>query len=194
MRLLDYGKIVPGTIFGSTKLFGAAGSIIRATTAGLKNTFNPWIATHIFIAVQEHGLLYGIGMEFPRIRIVDLCDYENGILGEHLVFAAVPRELKENRELQEKANWWLLESHRRRVKYDLKELLLFWKITVRDDPEKLICSDLARNMLRFLNIPYPNDWNTKVDPYDHQKYFTNTSQLIKYWRHHEHNKAAVQLH
>lgn len=180
MKQFDYGKFYPGLVLGTTAM-DPLGAIIRATTAGWQNIFNPNVCSHILTVVKEHDLLYGIEMALPKIREVDLSDYEHSNWGNHLVFAAnfiSPTDY----ESQDKANEWLLKCHTIGIKYDFVELLKFWDDKIRNDPKELICSDLIRNMLEYLKITIPVQWDHLVSPYDIQKYATDNAKLIKWWK------------
>jgi hypothetical protein len=180
MKRFDYSKLYPGVVLGTTDM-SPLGMIIRATTAGVQNTFNPNIATHVLAVVKEHDLLYGMEMAEPKIREVDLTEYEHSDFGNHVVFAA--NFIKwDDYKTQEKANAWLLKSHTLGIKYDFIELFRFWDAEIPDDPKKLICSDLIRNMMKYIGINIPIQWLQLCDPYDIQKYAENNSQLIKWWK------------
>ena len=168
---------VPGMIIGTTDLLSPIGLPIRITTAGWQNALNPRIATHIAIVCKEHDLFYFMEMALPKIREADCNEYEHGILGDHVVFAAMPFAA-DDLSMQNQANNFLLESHRIGIKYGTEELFKFWDIPVHPDKKKLICSELSRNMCRQLNIPYPKEWDTLVSPYDEQKFYTSENKLI----------------
>jgi hypothetical protein len=179
-KKFDYSKFYPGLVLGTTDMSPIA-MAIRATTAGIQNIFNPNISTHVLAVVKEHDLLYGIEMAPPRIREIDLNKYEHGPLLNHIVFAAHFIEW-DDYKTQDKVNEWLLESHTKGIKYDIIELFKFWDDDIPDDPKKLICSDLIRNMMKFINIKIPIEWNKLCDPYDIQRYSTNNNKLIKWWK------------
>lgn len=200
-RIIDYGKLKPGMIVGTTDTLHPMGIVTRATEVtqsvdsvlqGLSNALNPDVASHIFCIVEEHELLYGVGMKWPKVSMEDICDYQHGPLGNHIVFVAdpVPRAVKysplihdevDEEELRIRLNKWLLECHKRSIKYDLDGLLAFWHIA-KDDPRKLICSELAREMLYWHNMYFPSSWMIKVSPFDIQRHYTDTAQLVKWWR------------
>ena len=181
----NYGVLLPGYIVGATDTLSSFGVITRITETGdIRNAFNPDISSHIFLIVKEHDLLYGIEMALPKIRQCDLNEYEHGNLGDHAVFMANPfgESYIDNYDLQDEVNNWILKCHALGIQYGLEELLKFWDIPVHTDPKKLICSDLARNMLKFFKVPYPSVWDTKDSPYDHQKYFTEKKMLVPNWK------------
>jgi hypothetical protein len=173
----DYDKFVPGMIIGTTNIFSPVGLPIRITTAGLHNAFNPRIATHIAIVCKEHDLYYFMEMKLPKIHQSDCNEYEHGIFGDHVVFAALPFPA-DDYYMQELANKFLLESHRIGIKYDIKELFKFWDMPVHNDKRKLICSDLSRNMCQYIGVSYPEEWDTLVSPYDEQKFYTKENKLV----------------
>jgi hypothetical protein len=173
---IDYSKLRPGMIIGTTDMSPFA-ITTRITNAGIKNAFNPNVCTHIAIVCKEHDLFYLMEMALPKIREADCHKYEHGQFGNHIVFAAMPFDI-DDYTLQEKANDFLLESHRIGVKYDIKELFKFWGFHTYNDKKKLICSDLARNMMWQLNIKYPLEWDSIVSPWDEQVYFTHTEKLV----------------
>jgi hypothetical protein len=162
---LNYSELCPGMVIGTTNLFSPLAAIIRATTAGIKNIFNKKISSHIVIVCEEHDLLYGMEMAWPKIRQIDLNDIE-----KHIVFIAKDSALVDE-DLQWKCNHWLLTSHYIGVRYDWKELFRFWNIQTYDDKKKWICSDLYREMLKYNGMNYPKEWNNKCDPYDIQRYY-----------------------
>lgn len=163
MKLPPYGTLTPGTVIGTTSVLSPLGAVIRCTTAGMCNAFNPGIASHVLMVVNVHDLLYGVEMSWPKIRMVGLND-----IGRIAFCESVIPDY--NYDLQHRCNKWLLKSHEIGVKYDLKELLKFWKIKAFDDPRKLVCSGLYREMCRGCGIPYPNRWNDRVSPYDVQRH------------------------
>lgn len=167
--ILDYSKLVPGMVIGTTCLTSPLAAIIRFTTAGPRYVFSRLAASHIVIVVREHDLYYGMEMTWPKIRQIDLCDID-----KYVVFYTADRTLT-NYRMQDQCNEWLLKSHYIGVKYDWKELFKFWDMPVYDDPKRLICSDLYREMCRCNKIPYPKKWNTKVSPWDIQKYYVRQS-------------------
>lgn len=173
----DYSKFVPGTIIGTSNILSPIGLPIRITTAGWKNAFNPNIATHIAIICKEHDLYYFMEMLLPKIRQSDCNEYEHGAFGDHVVFAALPFAA-DDYDSQEKANKFLLQCHRIGIKYGTEELFRFWDIPLPDDKNRLICSELARNMLGYIGISYPKEWDNLVSPYDEQKFFTKENKLI----------------
>ena len=181
----NYGALLPGFIVGTTSTFTLFGAITRMTERkSLTNVFDPNTASHIFLITREHDLLNGVEMAIPTIRQCDLNEYEHGNCGNHAVFVANPfgDTYYENYSLQEEVNFWILKCHTIGIKYDWKELMKFWDMPVYDDPKKLICSDLARNMLKTFKVPYPSVWDTKDSPYDHQKYFTEKKMLVPNWK------------
>lgn len=164
-------------IIGTTDITSLIGLPIRITTAGWRNAFNPNIATHIAIVCKEHDLFYFMEMLLPKIHQTDCNTYENGIFGDHVVFSALPFAV-DDYDAQEKANKFLLQSHRIGIKYGTEELFKFWDIPVPADKNKLICSELARNMLNYIGVPYPEKWDILVSPYDEQLFYTNEKKLI----------------
>ena len=174
---LDYDKLKPGMILGVTSMSPFA-ITTRITTAGMHNAFNLKIATHIAIVCQEHGLYYIMEMATPKIRERDINEYDSGCLwSNRIVFAAYPFQPWDIVS-QKDANDFLLESHRIGVQYNIEELFEFWGIDLPEDHSKIICSDLARNMMRVLKLPYPIEWDKKVSPWDIQKFFIKSNELI----------------
>ena len=162
MKILKaYKYLRPGMCIGVTKLISPLGAIIRATTAGFINTFNPQIASHIVCVAESKGLLYGVEMNYPKIRRVDLNDLDP------VVFVGYHPDLD-----QSEANDWLWESHARRIKYGILEVLEFWGLPT-DQPKRMICSELYKEMLKAQGLIYPKEWDVKVSPYDIQKYIVN---------------------
>lgn len=174
MRKINYDTLRPGYIIGTTMTIHPMAMITKITTAGMKNIFNPNIATHCLAVCQEHDLLYGMEMTYPKIRQVDLCDYEHCRAGNHIVFIAKIPDI-----FCEKANNFLLESHRRGIKYDIAGLLEFWGLT-NDNKKKLYCSELIRQMFKYIPLYYPKEWDEKVSPYAVQN-FTKEYQF-KWWK------------
>lgn len=180
----NYGKLLPGMIVGTTDTFTTFGALTRATEAGIKNAMNTNISSHIALIVKEHSLLYLVEMALPKIHEVDLNKYEHGDFGNHAVFCANPfgQDYIYNYDLQEKVNNWILQCHTIGIKYDIKELFLFWDVPVHNDPKKLICSDLARNMMDTFKLPVPKEWDKKCNPYDIQKYMTDKKMMVESWK------------
>jgi hypothetical protein len=183
----NYDKLLPGFIVGTTDTFTTFGAITRATEAGIKNIMNPNISSHIFLIVKEHDLIFGVEMVLPKIRMCDLNKYEYGKLGNHAVFVANPFRLIDyryeyNYTMQESVNAWILKCHTIGIKYDIKELFKFWDLPVHDNKQKLICSELARNMLHQFEISYPPSWVEKVSPYDIQKWACNENLFVSDWK------------
>jgi hypothetical protein len=157
---LDYDLLKPGTVIGVTSTGGILSWLIKATTRGLKYANCKDTASHIVVVAEHQGLYYGIEMTWPKIRRVDL-----NSIGD-IVFVRKHVRL-DNSEMQDRANWWLWESHSKGIRYDLKGLLEFWKIG-KDDKGKMYCSELYYYMLKYLKIEYPKKWDKKVSPYDVQ--------------------------
>lgn len=159
---IDYNKLYPGIVIGTTSMSPLA-MAIRTTTTGIKNIFNLDISTHVMIVCKDHDLFYGMEMNWPKIRNIDL----NKI--GHISFIGGNIN-KDNYELQDKCNDWLWKSHSIGIRYDIKELFKFWGLPVYDDPKKYVCSDLVREMYKCNSISYPDKWNDKCSPYHIQKY------------------------
>lgn len=162
MQRLDYATLRPGMLIGTTNLIHPISLIVRGTTAGLKNAFNSKIASHVLVVCETHDVLYGMEMAWPKIRRVDLKDYTKW--PERIVFIAEHLDVNPAR-----ANEFLWESYSLRIRYGLFELLEFWGLPT-DQPDKMICSELYREMLKDQGISFPSKWDEKVSPYDEQKW------------------------
>lgn len=180
----NYSKLLPGMIMGTTDTFTTFGAITRATEAGVKNAMNPNIASHIALIVKEHDLLYVVEMALPKIRQGDLNEYEHNNFGNHAVFVANPfgSDYVTNYDLQDQVNKWILRCHMIGIKYNLEELFRFWDVPFHDNSQKLICSELARNMMDNFKLPFPKEWNDLCDPYDIQRYVTENKMLVEGWK------------
>jgi hypothetical protein len=180
----NYGKLLPGMIVGTTDTLSAFGILTRSTEAGIKNAMNSNIASHIALIVKEHDLLYVVEMALPKIRQGDLNEYEHSNLGDHAVFVANPFgfDYQTNYDLQDKVNKWILKCHTIGIKYNLEELFRFWDIPLHDSTKKLICSELARNMMETFKLPVPKEWDNLCNPYDIQKYVTENKMLVEGWK------------
>lgn len=174
MKKINNSVLRPGYIIGTTMTIHPMAMITKITTAGIKNIFNPNIATHCLAVTQEHGLNYGVEMAWPKIRQIDLNNFEHCSMGNHIVFvASIPDGLCDF------ANEFLLESHRRAIKYDIKGLLEFWELA-KDEKKKLYCSELIREEMKMLELLYPVEWNEKVSPIQIQLFTKPTH--IKWWK------------
>jgi hypothetical protein len=185
LKQIDYGKLLPGDIIGSTgSIFDPVSCLIRGTTAGIDHALDPTIASHVFVVCKEHDLLYGMSMDLNGLSQDDLNTWEHGVFGDHIVFVARPFEW-DNYALQDKINQWLLKSHEIGIKYDVLELLRWWGLPVYDDPKKIVCGDFTRIMLQTFGLAHPKEWDVdfrKSDPWDQQAYFTNAKKLINWWK------------
>lgn len=171
----NYPELCPGDIVGTTRLLSPFAIITRMTCAGVKNAFNPKIATHVRVIMGSTKLLYALEMQWPKKPNLHLVDLK-GTEGE-TVF--VKRSLPLYAKYQE-VNDWLISSHSMSVRYDLKELLKFWNLAQDDSGKKWICSDLPREMFRHFGVPYDEKFNDKVSPYDWQT--TKNLVPVKWWR------------
>ena len=174
MKRINYNILKPGYIIGTTMTVHPMAMITKITTAGIKNIFNPNISTHCLAVCSSHGLLYGVEMAWPIIRMVGLNEYEHGTLGNHIVFVA-----KIPDDYTDAANLFLKESHFYGIKYDILGLLEFWGLA-QDSKKKLYCSELIREMNKKIGLPYPEVWDEKVSPLDLQRQTENNH--IKWWK------------
>jgi hypothetical protein len=187
MKCINYGKLLPGMIIGTTDTFDPLSAIIRISeTSNAANVLNPCIASHVLAVCQEHDLLYGMGMTWPKIHQDDLNTFDNGdyvVFKSHIVFVADPFTSFDY-EKRDAANKFLLHSHTLAIKYDIVELLRWWNFPVNDDPKKLVCGDLTYAMMWSMKLDYPKEWDSNItrhDPWDQQRYFTESKKTIN-WR------------
>jgi hypothetical protein len=172
MKYIDPDKLQPGDIVGITDLSWFA-CVERTTINGLGNVFNQMLSTHIAVVCDRgSGLLYFCEMMYPTIQMNNLQEYDHLKPMEHITFVGRHPALAADGGKRMACNDFLIESHAHLVKYDLLELLKFWDMPVPDDPKKIICSDLPRNMLRAVGLPYPMAWDVKCSPYDWQVWNT----------------------
>lgn len=162
---IDYSRLAAGDILGTTRL-DPLGCIIRATEAGLFNIFNMKVSSHIMIVCQDHDLFYGMELTWPKIRMIDLPV-------KWVFHARIPGVSA----FSDKVNQWILKCHSMNIKYDWKGLLEFWHLT-DDEKEKWYCSEFAREMMRFIGVPFPFAWEQKVSPWDMQQYCKEKNLMV----------------
>jgi hypothetical protein len=186
---IDYSRLMPGTIIGTASYCHPISLLIReGETWDWRALFNSKIATHTLIVVKEHDLLYGIEMTPPKIHQRDLSTLsDSNIFGDHMVFAATPQIVRGDHILQEYISKWLLKLHYLGVlKYDWRGLFQFPLNKLQDilglresatsDSKKYYCSEFVNLYLKTLetwtgvNLHLPNSWNSKVSPWDIQKF------------------------
>jgi len=201
--MLDYSKLAPGMIIGTTCVREFAGALIRTIEDGPQHAFDGMVAEHVLCVCESYGLKYGMEMG-PRhkddrgpqlteddnnklkIRRVDLKDYDGGKNGNHIVFVADPfGHTGAPWRYRDAANRFLWTAHALGIGYDTLELVKFLKLPVYDSSTKWICSDLSREMIKGVNrentnfpVSYPKEWDEKTSPFDQQKYYTETNQLV----------------
>jgi hypothetical protein len=176
----NHAKILPGFIIGTTDTWSVLGAFIRSTEAGILHTFDANVSSHIVLTCNAYRLNYGMQMLVPKINRCNLSDYEHDNNGDHGVFMANPfgNDYLTNADMQDKVNRWIWQCYSIGIKYNIEELFRFWDIPFPEGTDKIICSDLARNMLRNFNILFPSMWNSKCNPLDIQKYETSNNMLV----------------
>jgi hypothetical protein len=133
---------------------------------GWRNMFRQDLPNHIAIVVnRSHGLLYLAEMLGKGIALTEIHEYEQRAPLQHVCFVGRHAALNEA-STQVKLNNYLLEAHARKVKYGYEGLLLFLNLKVKDDPARLICSELAREAFRIARIPFPRPWEENCSPRD----------------------------
>jgi hypothetical protein len=163
-------------VTGRNEILDGFGDIERATVAGLANALNDTIATHIAVCCDlgDGAGLITVGMGAQGIERNSIDHYGDGsqekivFLGHHPAFNEPDEVSFGNAYL--KHCWDVHEG------YGYLTLLKFWLepigIKVPDNANRPICSELPRNMLRSLNIPYPADWDDRCSPWSWQQWKT----------------------
>jgi hypothetical protein len=175
---INYHAIRTGDVIGTADTLHAMSCVTRLTCGGLRGLFSTRVSSHIVVACESHGLMYGMEMGHEKIRMVDLREYEHGRMGNHIVF--VGRHIDLPVGLENAVEKWLHRSHELAIKYDHLELLKFLDIPVKDCDHTWICSDLPREMFRHFQLQYPARFNSRVSPYDWQR--SDVLNHIHWWR------------
>jgi hypothetical protein len=167
MKYIDVTKLKAGMVCGETATLSPFAVVERITINGIFNAFSN-LSTHIcMVADVGQGVLQWIEMAPPTIRSKPLSEYDNGAWGEHIVFVGDPFAGKSEGDRM-RANDWLLHSWSLRINYNIEELFRFWDDTLPDDQSKIVCSDLPRNMYRYMQMDYPHEWDDLCSPYNWQ--------------------------
>lgn len=164
---INHSAIRTGDVIGTEDTLHPMSMTTRVTCGGASALFSTRISTHIVVACESHGLMYGMEMGPRKIRMVDLREYENGRFGNHIVFVGRHVDMTPDKAFM--AWSWLHDAHAKSIKYDHVELLKFLNLPVTDDPDRLICSGLPRELFRAQRLRYDPAFDVKVSPLNWQR-------------------------
>ena len=156
-------------VSGRSPLVDGFGDIERATVDGIKAVADTADATHIAVAcdLQDGAGVVTVGMGEFGIERRTLDHYDDGKSDQKIVFVADHPAFADGNK-RDFGNAYLRHCYQIHIGYGYLTLLKFWAeplgIKVPDNPARPICSELPRNMLRTLNIPYPAAWDDRCPP------------------------------
>lgn len=163
MKHLELAKWQVGDILPTTSMAPSA-AIIRARTWKGKPIFDMRLSTHTAIVVDRGGgLLYACEMGPWGIRMRELQAYDHGPRSwlDHpccLLRHALMSSGDDGLELRNKVNDYCIRLHSFHVRYGYEDLMRFLWPEMPDDPNAMVCSQLAVSVLDYVGITLPDKW------------------------------------
>ena len=162
--MIPYTLLRPCDIIGVTDTFTPFSIVERIKINGWKYAFASNKSTHITIACDRGaGLLYGCAMDFPKIDMEELHQYDHDKNGNHIVFVG-RHPAFDNADLRMLGNQFLIDAHAAGIKYDIGELFDFFGYCGWDSTKEWICSDLPKELFKKCKAPFPSIWDERGHP------------------------------
>lgn len=166
--MIPYSLICPGDVIGVENTFNPFDMVEKTTIRGLRYIFDKNTACHIAIACDRGaGLLYGCAMDYPRINMENLTEYDHDKNGSHIVFIGRHPAL-DDPLVRINCNDWLLKTYATHRAYGVAKVLEFWGYKDPNYQKDWDCSDLPCELWKANNIQYPHAWDIKVAPFQEQ--------------------------
>jgi len=187
-------------IIGTTRTLSVLSALIRKCEAGIGKMFSPHVASHIIVVgpnwFSGNGIT-GFEMTWPRIKTrsldplspppaapapspqIDVRTPRGGVqsFAEHIVFIARAADWTRSLTADTNATTYLRQVWETRTRYDVKALLEKLGIG-NDDDKRMCCSELGREIWKRISIGYPPEWDQGLSPWDMQRHFEATNQIV----------------